>query len=241
MSETTLTDHLRELRTCLVRSLWGILLATAASYYFSDLIFDFLREPIRPYLPTGGLVFTAPTDKFMAILKISFFSGVLFSCPWWLYQIWKFVGPGLYVNERRYTLSFMFSGTVLFLVGVSFAYFLAVPAAFHFLMTFGGDIDKPMITIEAYLGFLTTFLFMFGFAFELPLVIVLLGMMGVVSQQLLREKRRYIIVVLAVASAIVTPPDIMSMILMLVPLYLLFEVSILIVGFFERKRLEQTA
>ena len=214
LEQQPIVEHLRELRTRLVRSLMAIFVGTCVAFYFSEILFDFLREPIRAYLPMGGLVFTAPTDKFMASLKIAVFGGVLFSCPVWLYQIWKFVAPGLYVNERRYTISFLVAGTILFLIGVSFAYFLAVPAAFHFLMTFGGDIDKPMITIDHYLGFLTTFLFMFGFAFELPLVIVLLGMMGIVSQEFLRRNRRYIVVAIAAVSAVVTPPDIMSMVLL---------------------------
>ncbi len=235
-NDLTLTEHLRELRTRLLWSCLGIFIGTCVCYVYREIIFDVLREPIQKYLPSGGLVFTAPTDKFMAVLKVSFFGGVALSAPWWLYQLWKFIGPGLYQNERKYTIGFIFSGTVLFAVGVSFAYFLAVPAAFEFLMTFGGDVDKPMITISSYLSFFMTFLLMFGFAFELPLVIVILGMLGVVSQSFLREKRRYIIVGLAIVSAIVTPPDVMSMILMLVPLYVLFEISILIVGFFEQKK-----
>ncbi|PWU17075.1 MAG: twin-arginine translocase subunit TatC [Bdellovibrio sp.] len=230
-----LTEHLRELRTRIIRSFGGILLATLVCYYFSDKIFEVLREPIRKYLPTGGLVFTAPVDKFMAFLKVSFFAGLIASCPWWLFQIWQFVAPGLYAKEKKYGLIFISSGTVLFMIGVCFAYFLAVPAAFEFLMTFGGDADKPMITIDHYLSFLTTFLVMFGMAFELPLVIVILGMMGIVSQEFLRSKRRYIIVILSIVSAIVTPPDVISMTIMLVPLYLLFEISVLIVGRFERQ------
>lgn len=232
----TLTEHLRELRGCLVRSLYGIAVGMGLCYYYSPVIMDCLRRPIIKYLPAEGLVFTAPTDKFMMILKVSFFGGVLLSAPWWLYQLWRFVAPGLYQNERRYTLGFIFSGTVLFAVGVAFAYFLAVPAAFEFLMTFGGDVDKPMITISAYLSFMVTFLFMFGFAFELPLVIVLLGMMGIVNQRFLREYRRFFIVGMSIIAAVVTPPDVMSMILMLVPMYVLFEISIFLVGFFEKKR-----
>lgn len=232
----TLVEHLRELRTCLMRSLYGIIVGSGVCYYYSPQILDYLRKPIEKYLPTGGLVFTAPTDKFMMILKVAFFGGVLLAAPWWLFQVWRFVAPGLYQNERRYTLGFIFSGTILFLIGVAFAYFLAVPAAFEFLMTFGGDVDKPMITISSYLSFMVTFLFMFGFAFELPLVIVMLGMIGVVNQGFLREHRRYFIVGMSIVSAIVTPPDVMSMILMLVPMYVLFEISILLVGFFEKKR-----
>lgn len=235
LSHQPLTEHLRDLRTCIVRSLWGILAASILCYNFSNELFDFIRAPIHKYLPAGGLVFTAPTDKFVAVLKVAFFGGVLMASPWWLYQVWRFVAPGLYLKEKKYALAFISIGTLLFLAGAAFAYYLAAPTAFEFLMTFGGDVDKPMITIDHYLSFFMTFLFVFGFAFELPLLIVILGMMGVVSQQFLREKRRYIIVGMSILAAIVTPPDVVSMILLLGPLCLLFEISILLVGFFEKK------
>jgi sec-independent protein translocase protein TatC len=233
----TLTDHLTELRKRLIRSLWAVLVGMVASYYFSGEIFDFLRGPIRAYLPEGGLVFTAPTDKFMAHLKISIFSGIILTCPVWMYQLWKFVAPALYAKEKNYAIGFIVSGTTLFLSGVAFAYFLVFPAAFEFLLAFGGTTDKPMITISEYLSFVLWMSAMFGIAFELPLVIVVLGMLDLVTQKFLREKRRFIIIGLAFLSAILTPtPDAMSMLMMLVPMWVLFEISIFIVGFFERKK-----
>ncbi len=231
----TLTEHLRELRVCLIRSLWGIILGTVICYNYMAPIMEVIRKPIQPFLPTGGLVFTAPIDKFMMGLKVSFFSGILLSCPWWLYQIWKFVAPGLYNQEKKYGVSFIFFGTLLFCIGISFSYFLVLPQAFEFLMTFGGDVDKPMITIDEYIGFFATMMIVFGFAFEMPLVIVILGMLGVVSKAFLRAKRRYFYVGMSVLAAIVTPPDAISMMMMLIPLVGLFEFSILIVGFFEKK------
>lgn len=234
-----LIEHLSELRTRIVYSGWAILIGMAVCYGFSDFLFSVIRHPIAPYLPSGGLVFTAPADKFIAHLKISFFGGVLLTCPIWIYQIWKFVAPGLYAKERKYSLSFIFWGSFLFILGVLFAYYGVFPMAFKFLMGYGGDVDKPMITIDQYLSFFVTTTLMFGLAFELPLVIVILGLMEIVSAKFLREKRRYAIVGMSILAAIITPPDLLSMLLMLGPMVLLYESSIFVVAFFERKRLAE--
>lgn len=233
----TLTEHLRELRTRIIRAMWGIAIGAIVCYHFVEEIFVYVRMPIEKYLQGGGLVYTAPSDKFMAYLKVAALGGIVLTTPWWIYQIWKFVAPGLYAKERKYTLGFMLSGSVLFVTGVVFAYYLALPAAFDFLMTFGGDVDKPMITIDHYLGFFTMMLLVFGVCFELPLIIVIMGMTGLVTQAFLRQNRRYIIVILSIASAVLTPgTDIASMMTLMVPLYFLFELSIFLVGFFEKKK-----
>jgi sec-independent protein translocase protein TatC len=232
----TITDHLAELRSRLIKSLYAILLGMVVCYNFSDRIFDIIRGPIAPYLPTGGLVFTAPTDKFIAHLKLSFFGGMILTCPIWIYQIWCFISPGLYKKDKSYSLGFIFAGSILFLLGVLFAYFGVFPMAFQFLMGFGGETDKPMITIDQYLSFFITTTLMFGLAFEIPLVIVMLGLMEIVSARFLREKRRYAIVGMSVLAAIITPPDLLSMLLMLGPMVVLYEISIVVVAIFERRR-----
>jgi sec-independent protein translocase protein TatC len=214
------------------------MVVTALSYAYSDKIFDLVRKPIAPFLPTGGLFFAAPADKFMVHLKLSLVCGLIFSCPIWLSQIWLFVAPGLYKKERRYAAAFIIAGSFLFLLGVAFAYFGVLPMAFEFLLNYGGDQDKPMIMMDQYLSFFTQMCLIFGAAFELPLILVVLGLLGIISQKFLRKNRRYAIVILSIVSAILTPPDIYSMMMMLVPLVLLFEVSIILVGFFETKRLE---
>lgn len=235
----SLFEHLAELRTRLIWSLWFVLIATFISFHFADPIFEFVRSPIQPYLPSGGLIYTGPIDKFMAYVKIAVVTGVIFSCPFWLWQIWKFVAPGLYQKERKYAVGFIFSGTSLFLLGVAFSYKIVLPMAFRFLMTFGNAEDKPMIAIDSYLSFVSQITLMFGLSFELPLVLTTLGMLGIVSQKFLREKRRYAIMIMATIAAIVTPPDLLSMVLMLGPMWILYEVSVLLVGLVEKKRQAQ--
>jgi len=233
----TLIEHLSELKDRLVRAVWAIAVGTAVCWFFNEQLFEVLRRPILETKLLNGLVFTHPTDNFMAHIKVAVLGGVVLTCPFWLYQVWQFIVPGLYEDERRYSMIFIAAGSVLFVIGISFAYFLVLPSALHFLLGFGGGAEKPMITIKEYFSFFTSMMLVFGFAFELPLVIVVLGAMGVVNQTFLREKRRIMIVVLAVISAIVTPPDAASMLMLLVPLVLLYEISIYLVGLLgDRKK-----
>ncbi len=236
-----LTEHLTELRTRIINSLLGLLVTTAVAYNYSEELFTIVRMPIAKYLPGGGLVYTAPMDKFMAHFRIAIVFGIVTSCPFWLYQLWKFVAPGLYSKEKKYATMFIVTGSVLFIGGAVFSYLVALPMAFDYLFTFGGDIDKPMITIDQYLDFFSQFCLMFGVAFELPLIMSILGMMGIVSQRFLIDKGRYAVMILAVIAAVITPPDMMSMIIMLVPLITLYYVGVLVVGILEKSRKEKLA
>jgi len=228
-SQATLIEHLSELRKRLVWSIAYIFVGFLVCWVFSERLFDIVRHPIAPYLQHGGLVFTAPMDKFLAHIKISFLGGFIITSPLWIHQVWLFVAPGLYEKEKKYGLSFIFFGTVLFLTGISFVYFVVYPLAFQFLMNFGGGTDRPMITIEEYLSFFTTTTLVFGLAFEMPLILAILGMMGLVTPEFLSSKRRYALVVLAAMSAFFTPPDVMSMVLMMIPMVGLYELSIVLV------------
>lgn len=233
----TLIDHLTELRVRLIRSFLFIGAGFAGCWAFSETLFDIMRQPIMPFLSTdsGGLIFTAPMDKFLAHVKVSLLGGIIVTTPFWIYQLWKFVAPGLYEKERKYAVGFITFGTLLFLSGVAFVYYLVYPMAFEFLMTFGGKVDQPMITISDYLSFFTTTTLVFGVAFEMPMILTLLGMGGVIDHHFLVEKRRYAIIALAAISAIITPPDIISMGMMMVPMVLLYEASVILVRIFGHK------
>jgi sec-independent protein translocase protein TatC len=162
--------------------------------------------------------------------------GILLACPVWLYQAWMFVAPGLYANERKYSIIFIGSGVVLFLSGSLFVYFLVLPMAFGFLLPFMAEAAKPMITISEYMSFFTTMTLVFGVAFELPLVLVLLGLIGLIDATFLRKNRRYAVMILAIVSALITPPDAMSMMMLLVPLYVLYELSIICLVLIGKKK-----
>lgn len=232
----TLTDHLTELRKRIINSLYALLFFTSIAYNYSKELFDFIRTPIAKYLPDGGLIYTAPMDKFMAHFKLSIVAGIIVSCPFWLFQLWKFIAPGLYKNERKYMTSFISLGTILFVSGAAFSFYVALPMTFDFLFTFGGEQDKPMITIDHYLDFVSQFALMFGVSFELPLILTLLAMAGFVSQKFLIDKGRYAVMILAVIAAVITPPDVMSMSIMLVPLIGLYYIGVLMVGFVQKKK-----
>jgi sec-independent protein translocase protein TatC len=236
-AEQTLTDHLRDLRSCLIRSIFIILFGFVLCIYFSEEIFNFIRAPILPYLGSvGGLVFTAPIDKFMAHLKVSALAGAVLTCPFWLHQVWLFISPGLYKHEKKIGVYFIFFGTFLFLLGVLFVYKLVYPMAFKYLLTFGGEADKPMITINEYLSFFINTTLLFGLSFELPLILVVLGALGLIDHEFLRKKRRMAIMIIAVACAVITPPDAVSVLSMLAPMLLLYEISILLVKYFSKNR-----
>jgi sec-independent protein translocase protein TatC len=234
--EQGLIEHLSELRTRLIYAVLGIAVGMAICWNFSTEIMKLIRHPIEPYLPQGGLIFTGVMDKFMAHIKVALLGGVILSCPFWIFQLWKFVAPGLFESERKYAGAFIFTGSFLFLVGVSFVYFFVYPVAFEFLMGFGGDADKPMISIAEYLSFFMMTTLMFGLAFEMPLILVLLALMGLIDAPFLRKHRRYAVVVMAFFAAILTPPDVISMTMMLIPLMFLYESAIIAIVVIVRKR-----
>lgn len=232
----SLQEHLTELRRRILNSFLGLFPAFIVCWFFSEHILDVLRRPLAPFLKNteGGLVFTAPMDQLMAHLQVSFFSAVFFSSPYWLAQLWCFISPGLYKKERKVFIFFCLIGTVLFLLGVCFAYFIVFPIIFSILINFGSGIDQPFITIKNYLSFLISFTLILGLVFEMPLVLVLLCYGGIISSDFLRKYRRQAILFLSILAAFITPPDVLSLFLLLLPLVGLYELSIWLTYFFKK-------
>jgi sec-independent protein translocase protein TatC len=217
------TDHLDELRHRLIISLAGVGLGFALSYGFSQQLLLLLQRP----MPTR-LVFIAPTEAFFVNLKVAFYAGLILSVPLLLFQVWKFVAPGLYEQERRYSFPFLIVSTILFLLGAAFAYMVVLPIALHFLIAQGGELWQPNITLSNYLSFCMRLILAAGLIFEFPVLVYFLAKVGVVTPEFLVQNRKYALLAAFIVSAILTPPDVFSQVLLAVPLYLLFEVSIFV-------------
>jgi sec-independent protein translocase protein TatC len=217
------TDHLDELRHRLIISLVGVGLGFAVSYGFSQQLLLILQRP----MPTR-LVFIAPTEAFFVNLKVAFFAGLFLSVPLLLFQVWKFVAPGLYEHERRYSFPFLIISTILFLIGAIFAYGVILPIALRFLIAQGGDLWQPTITLSNYLSFCMRLILAAGLVFEFPVLMYFLAKIGVVTPEFLVKNRKYALLAAFVIAAILTPPDVFSQVLLAVPLFLLFEVSIFV-------------
>lgn len=234
--QTSLQKHLGEFRARLLKSVLSFVPAFIFTWFYSEQILTFLRKPIKPFLKntSGGLIFTAPMDQFMAHLQVSMFAAVFLSSPYWLGQFWCFISPGLYKKEKRTFIFFWFMGTMLFFLGALFAYFIVFPTVFSVLMNFGESIDKAYITISYYIDFVIRFTLVLGIVFEMPLFLVFLCRAGIISVQTLKKYRRHAYLILAILAAFITPPDVLSQILLLVPLIILYEFSIWLSAFFKK-------
>ncbi len=243
-SKMPLLDHLVELRSRLIWSFLALAVAFAACFYFARPIFSVL---VQPLLQAGQskLIYTDVFEGFLVEIKVAFFAATMVSFPIFATQIWRFIAPGLYRNERRAFLPFLFLTPVLFTIGSCLAYFVAIPIALRFLLGFAGDVggvtQEAMPGVGNYLNFVMKFIFGFGLAFLLPVVLMLLERAGIISLEQLRSGRRYAVVGIAAVSAVLTPPDIMSQLLMLVPLYCLYELAIIAIWITHRKRDKQKA
>ncbi len=213
--------HLEELRKSLIKILLAIGLGFGISYLFSGHILHWLKEPL-----SQNLVFISPTEAFMANLKVSFFAGVILALPFSLFQIWRFIAPGLKQTEKSYAVYFIASGSLLFLAGTLFAYYSILPIGLHFLLSYAYPGLQPMISVGEYLSFCMVILFMFGLVFNLPVIVVMLTRMGLVTYTQLAKSRRYAVLVIFIVAALFTPPDVFTQLLMGIPLVLLYEVSI---------------
>jgi len=236
-------DHLEELRWRILYSLLAVVLCTLVGWWVVQHfdVIGLLKRPIAPLIPNGRLVFTSPTDPFFITLKLAFVFGLLFASPVVAYQIWRFLAPALYERERRVIIPAFSVGIVLFIAGAAAAYLWVLPRALAVLLSLQRQELAPMITADAYFGIAAQLIIAFGLIIELPRVVTILAALGVVTPQFLAKNRRYAIVLSAVAAALLSPPDAVSMIVMLVPLLLLYEVSILCAWVMTRRRARREA
>lgn len=234
--------HLEELRSCLVRSAIAVGVCFLGTYIFKEELYQGLAQPLKAAMPPGAkLIYTAPAEAFFTYLKIALLAAIVVACPVIFHQFWRFIAPGLYDHERKAVWPFVLVSSVLFIVGAVFCYTMVFPYAFQFFMSFATDDIVPMLSLKSYLSFSATLLFAFGVIFEMPLVLVFLGRIGVVSSKGLKKNRKYAILIMFVVGAMFTPPDVVTQIMMAVPLIILYEISIWMVVATEKKKAQRRA
>lgn len=218
--------HIEELRSRVIKSAGVFVLAFFLCYNFIGKVIPVLIAP------AGHLVFTAPAEAFSAYMMVGSLMALLLASPYIVYQIWAFIGGALKPSEKKFIVIFAPLSLVFFLAGAAFAFFVTVPMAYRFLMSFSSEYLVPMVTVKNYLGFLGHMMVAFGVAFELPLILAFLAKIGIASPEYLRQMRRHAAIIILIASAMLTPPDIASMLVLAVPLMLLYELGIIFVRFF---------
>ncbi len=233
-----LTSHLEELKKRLIRILIVVGVGFGACYTFKDWSFRLITKPLVEAMPAqSSMIFTGLPEAFFIHMKIAFFAALFLTAPYTLFEVWRFVSPGLYKSEKRYVFPFIFFSTILFLGGVMFGYFVALPPAFSFFVSFSTDFLKPMISFREYLDLTLKFLLAFGLCFEMPVFMFFLAKIGIVNAKMLAKHRRYAILIIFVAAAILTPsPDALSQVLMAIPLMILYEVSIVVAKFARKNK-----
>jgi sec-independent protein translocase protein TatC len=232
----TFISHLIELRDRLLRIVVGFLLVFIGLFPFANKIYTLLAHPLLAKLPAGGqMIATAVTTPFFVPMKVAMLTAFIISLPHTLYQVWAFVAPGLYAHERRFMAPLVVASTLLFLAGMAFAYFLVFPVVFGFITGAAPEGVAVMTDIGNYLDFVITLFIAFGTAFEVPVAVVLLVRFGMVDIKTLKEIRSYVIVGAFVLGAIFTPPDVISQVMLAVPLWLLYEAGILAAGLVQVK------
>lgn len=228
MTDMPLVSHLIELRTRLIRIILALLVVFIGLIYFANDLYALLSAPLRALLPAGStMIATDVTSPLMAPFKLTFYVALFATMPYILHQLWGFVAPALYQNERRIAVPLVLSSIVLFYTGMAFAYFVTLPAVLGFFTTIGPDDVAIMTDINLYLNFALKLFIVFGITFEIPIAIVILVAAGITTPAALAEKRRYIIVAAFTLAMFFTPPDVFSMILLGIPMILLFELGLL--------------
>jgi sec-independent protein translocase protein TatC len=235
--QETFLSHLIELRTRLMRSIIAVVIVLLALFPFAKEIYAFLAEPLVHVLPQGGtMIATEVTGTFLVPLKVTLMAAFLIALPYVLYQAWAFVAPGLYQHEKRLVAPVLVSSMFFFLVGMAFAYFVVFPVAFRFFAGYTPQGVQMATDIDKYLSFVLTMFLAFGITFETPVVVVVLVRLGVVSLAKLKSARPYVIVGAFVMGAVFTPPDVISQCLLAIPLWLLYELGLLLARFVSTPR-----
>jgi len=232
-----LTVHLEELRKRVIKSLIVIGAVFVACYSNSEILFDFVIAPVTAVIPDGStLAMIKLTEGFFVQLKLSFMAAIFFAMPFLLLQLWLFISPGLYIDEKKYVVSFVIVSSLLFFTGATFAYYVVFPFGFEFFLSYAKGAVIANLSIEWYLGFVIKLIMAFGLIFELPVFTLFLAKMGLVTAHMMRKYRRYSIFVIFLVAAIITPPDVFTQLMMAGPLIVLYEISIIIAGIFGRKK-----
>ncbi|MGE0615672.1 MAG: twin-arginine translocase subunit TatC [Bacteriovoracia bacterium] len=232
-------DHIDELRARLFRAVVVFFIGFILCYaYVDQWVLAFLRKPLFDVMPPEQqkLYFTSLFENFMTHLKIAGYSSIFFVSPYFFYEIWAFVAPGLYPRERKWLVPFILAATCFFVGGALFAYYVMFPVAFKFFVTYGEATDVAMLTIANYYDTCLKLLLLFGLAFELPVLIVLLGFLGVVDADMLRAQRKVAVIAITVGCAMFAPPDAISMLILMTPLILMYEGSIWVVQMIGKRK-----
>ncbi len=240
----TLFDHLLELRSRLLRAVLGILIVFCSLAYFAQDIYQYLAQPLLQTMPSGSqMIATDVASPFFAPFKLTIVLSIFIAMPYILYQIWSFIAPGLYKNEKRLVAPLMLGSTLLFYGGIAFAYFIVFPVVFAFFTSVAPEGVVIATDISSYLDFVLKLFFAFGAAFEIPIAIILLCWTGVTSPNSLRQKRPYVVVGAFVIGMLLTPPDIISQSMLAIPMLLLFEIGIIIASLYnnEDEEIEENA
>ncbi len=235
--EQPLVAHLIELRSRLLRAVASIAIAFACLFYFANDIYSYVAAPLQKFLPDSStMIATEVASPFLTPFKLTLFVSVLLAVPFLLYQLWSFIAPGLYRNEKRIAIPLLISSVVLFYAGMAFAYYVVFPLIFGFFTSVGPEGVAVMTDIGSYLDFVLKLFFAFGLAFEIPVATILLILSGTISPDNLAKKRPYVLVICFVLGMLLTPPDVISQSLLAVPMWLLFEVGIFFGRMIKRQK-----
>lgn len=238
-----LFEHLHDLRKALIRSILSVLILFIIAMVYANDLLNILKIPLMNALPEGQktIHFTGPMDVFMAGLKVAMLVSVVFGSPVWSYQFWRFLEPALYPKERKFVLPFAMLSIALFFMGVLFCYFVMLPMSLSFMIGMSLEVGTALMTINDYIALVSVLLMAFGLIFEIPMVLILLAILDLIDAQTLARYRSLTIVGILIVAAVLTPPDPLSQVAMAVPMYVLYEISILVIRIIKRKKPNEAA